>query len=247
MIMPLLWSAVLPLAAAFQPPYPPAIAASVQPWGITTLKEQVRAHHVAKVAFHSDASAIEVLDINGLQRRVDLFPAAVPGVIDELHREHVEFFVAPAPNTDAFVPRLVRSVLCTMVVIWVIDLLGFMPDLLFGATVIGAGLFRLSDMLNQFIDEAGAGGKAEVGDAFARHNAAVEALFGGGARAEEASEALPDAPPAAGASAAASPQPVALKVMIDEAWQAKQQQQQQQQQHGAVPVLVEEEENEFDV
>ena len=43
--------------------------------------QQIKAGHVAKVAFYPEATAVEVLDTNGLQRQVAIFPSTVRAAI----------------------------------------------------------------------------------------------------------------------------------------------------------------------
>ena len=58
----------LPGAASFfhsGPHYAPAIERSIQQWELPTLREQVRQHHVRKVAFRESQHSVVVLDMNG--------------------------------------------------------------------------------------------------------------------------------------------------------------------------------------
>ena len=161
--------------AALQPPYPAPIAASIQPWSVTTLRQQIHEKHVTKVAFHSDGHpAVEVLDYNGLQRHVDLiFPAVEKQIVEDLRTEHVPFYVHTEPEIHALVVRIVRSILLTLVVIWLIDIFGFLPDLIWGCYLMGLGLMKVTDELNLVIDDAEDGVRAGLG----RHSEAVDALM----------------------------------------------------------------------
>eukprot|EP00966_Prymnesium_polylepis_P253679 5863362-Prymnesium_polylepis.2 len=47
-------------------------------WELPTLRERIHKGSVAKVGIHSSQLAVEVLDVNGIQRRVDIFPEATP-------------------------------------------------------------------------------------------------------------------------------------------------------------------------
>lgn len=120
----------LQLAATFvlpPSPYhnPPPITRSIQTWGYSTLREQIHEHHVAKVAIHDDQRAVEVLDTNGLVRRVLVFPEAVPQLIQDMRSEDVTFFVAPVLQPSPLLP-LARALVSTLVVIWIIEALGYM-------------------------------------------------------------------------------------------------------------------------
>merc|ERR1712110_910172 len=76
-----------PVGLLTPPPHVP-----VQHWGVSTLHDQIRAGHVSKVAIHSGQTAVEVLDINGIARRVEIFPAVTPLLIDDMREAHVGFF-----------------------------------------------------------------------------------------------------------------------------------------------------------
>ena len=65
--------APLYLPTLLQPSQEALLHRSIQTWGISTLRKQIHARHVAKVAFYADESAVEVLDSNGLQRRVAIW------------------------------------------------------------------------------------------------------------------------------------------------------------------------------
>ena len=65
--------APLYLPTLLQPSQEALLHRSIQTWGISTLRQQIHARHVAKVAFYADESAVEVLDSNGLQRRVAIW------------------------------------------------------------------------------------------------------------------------------------------------------------------------------
>ena len=123
-LLPLLAS-VLPLGS-FHPYYTQPIANSIQRWDISTLRKQIHAGHVRRVAIYQDSSIVEVLDQNGLQRRIDVFPPAASLLVKDLHEEHVEFFVAPVKQPSLLVP-FDRAFVLTLLVIFLIDALGMLP------------------------------------------------------------------------------------------------------------------------
>ena len=53
-----------------------------------------------------------------------------------MHAEHIDFFVAPAPEPSPLVP-FARAFVFTLLVVWIIDALGMLPTFLFGAAIIG--------------------------------------------------------------------------------------------------------------
>lgn len=75
-------------------------------------------------------------DVNGLQRKIDIFPEVAPLLVKDMHAEHIDFFVAPAPEPSPLVP-FARAFVFTLLVVWIIDALGMLPTFLFGAAIIG--------------------------------------------------------------------------------------------------------------
>jgi len=129
------------------PIYSPALAASIQPWGVSTLREQIQAGHVTKVAFHEEhRSSVEVLDVNGLQRRVEIFPEAAPLLVSDLHAAHVPFYVASAPKPSPLLP-LLHAFALTMTVMWIIAILGMMDSFVFGCIIMGYELDKIGQLL----------------------------------------------------------------------------------------------------
>lgn len=145
--------------------YSPSVAASIQRWGVSTLREQIHAGHVTKAAFYMDSSAVEVLDRNGIQRRVDLFPGADALLVKDLHEEHVDFFVAPEPTPSPLVP-FAQGLLAMMIILFVMELLGMKQAFVFGLYIWGSAMIALADSCV----EACAAGKE-------KHDAAVGALW----------------------------------------------------------------------
>jgi len=129
----------LPRATSFHAGahYAPAIERSIQTWELPTLREQVRQHHVRKVAFRESQHSVVVLDMNGLQREVEIFPEVVPYLIDDLRASRVDFFVAPPPQQfPAIILALARATIATMLVIAFMDVLGLLGLVVFAWTVI---------------------------------------------------------------------------------------------------------------
>lgn len=96
----------------FQLSYPVAIERSIQHWDASTLRNQILAQHVSKIAFHHDAMAVEVLDINGLQRTVDIFPTMAPVLVDSCRTSRVPFSVLPEQvdlTISPFILLILRS------------------------------------------------------------------------------------------------------------------------------------------
>lgn len=135
---PLCSSFLLQQPPSYHPSYSPAISAAIQQWDEGTLREQIHAHHVEKVAIYADGMSAEVLDTNGLQRKVVLFPPATPVLVQDLHDAGVPFFVAPVHEPSPLVP-LAQAFIMTMIVIMLIDVLGMMPAFIFGCMIVGSG------------------------------------------------------------------------------------------------------------
>ncbi|KAL1518451.1 hypothetical protein AB1Y20_002743 [Prymnesium parvum] len=133
----------LALLSSAPPPlsYPPAIQRSIQHWDASTLRQQILSHHVAKIAFHHDARAVEVLDVNGLQRRVEIFPDIAPVLVDSCRKGHVSFFVLPDQTANPMLVAFARSFVLTLVVILVIDALGLMEMLIWGCAILGYNFY----------------------------------------------------------------------------------------------------------
>jgi hypothetical protein len=158
--------------------YSPPIANTIQKWGVSTLREQIQLQHVAKVAFYADSRSVEVLDINGLQRRVEIFPDVAPMLVDDLHAAHVPFFVAPAP--EPFAPALVafaRAFVLMLVVLALIDALGLMDQFLWGVMLVGAGWMHILSQLAALLEEALDSASAYTADGKRRHDESLAALL----------------------------------------------------------------------
>jgi len=154
------------------PIYSPALAASIQPWGVSTLREQIKAGYVTKAAFHEEQrSSIEVLDVNGLQRRVEIFPAVAPLLVSDLQEAHVTFFVASAPTPSPLLP-LLHACALTMAVMWIIAILGMMDSFIFGCIILGNELTRLGQQLECLLIEL----STVVAAGKVRHEQSMQAL-----------------------------------------------------------------------
>jgi len=172
-LLPLLAS-VLPLGS-FHPYYTQPIANSIQRWDISTLRKQIHAGHVRRVAIYQDSSIVEVLDQNGLQRRIDVFPPAASLLVKDLHEEHVEFFVAPVKQPSLLVP-FARAFVLTLLVIFLIHALGMLPAFLFGCMIVGAEMLRLGQELDIFLMEAWGGLEGILAAGWSRHHASWSAM-----------------------------------------------------------------------
>ena len=142
--------------AALHPPYTPAVSQSIQKWDVSTLRQQIHEQHVARVAIHSDETAVEVLDTNGLQRRVQIFPEVTSVLVDDLREAHVPFFVATS-NKIEFPPILIayaHAVVLTLLVIWMIEAMGMMEEFVFGMILVGNGLMALAAELDEAMTAA---------------------------------------------------------------------------------------------
>jgi len=153
---PLCSSFLLQQPPPYHPSYSPAISAAIQQWDEGTLRQQIHAHHVEKVAIYADGMSAEVLDTNGLQRKVVLFPPATPVLVQDLHDAGVPFFVAPVHEPSPLVP-LAQAFVMTMIVIMLIDVLGMMPAFIFGCMIVGSGLMKLSRELDELLTESSTG------------------------------------------------------------------------------------------
>merc|ERR1719473_2332733 len=94
---------------------------------------------------------VEVLDMNGIQRSVAIFPQAVPVLVDDMRDNGVDFFVAPpvAENPDALI-IFTRAFVGTLIVVMIIDAMGMLGMVAF------AGLIMLQ-MLSDWVDAVGEG------------------------------------------------------------------------------------------
>lgn len=90
--------------------YAPPLQASIQNWELPTLREAIKKGQVQDVGIYVDQTSVEVLDTNGLQRQVALFPEAMPYLVDDLKAANVHFFVfpetTPAMTAAAFLATL---------------------------------------------------------------------------------------------------------------------------------------------
>ena len=163
-------------AHGFHPYYPEPVARSIQRWEISTLREQIKAHHVKHVAFHANQRAVEVLDVNGLQRRVDIFPPVVDLLVDDLHAEHVPFFVAPEPVPSPIVP-FVQAFLATLFVLWVIVVLGMTDAFVMGCIIMGAVFMQFSQQIDQSLTAAFSDLRKRLESGKSKHDGSLEALM----------------------------------------------------------------------
>ena len=97
----------------------------VQQWELSTLHDRIHKGSVAKIAIHSHERAVEVLDVNGMSRRVHIFPDAVPMLVSDMRQNKVTFFVVPdkEERPSPLVP-LACSFASLGIVVWVIHVLG---------------------------------------------------------------------------------------------------------------------------
>jgi len=144
---------------------------------------------VTRVAFHDDQRAIEVLDVNGLQRRVKIFPEVAPLLVEDLHNEHVPFFVAPPPPAPfpPIVIAFVEAILLTLLTLIAIDVLGLTPEFVMGCMIVGAEVLRLSKELDDALMKVWKDATESVSAGRARHDAAWMAWTGGGSAERDAS------------------------------------------------------------
>jgi len=120
-------------------------------WELPTLRESIHKGHVAKVAIHSTQMAVEVLDVNGIARRVQIFPDATPVLIEDMREAHVPFSVVPEKAPNPLAP-LYASFCSTLLVIWVIGALGMMEQLIWGIAILGISVYSSLAEANRLID-----------------------------------------------------------------------------------------------
>ena len=143
---------------------------------------QARAGHVAKVAFYQDERMVEVLDTNGLQRSVQIFPEATPYLIEDLRAGKASFYVAPQDSSSDFTTFMVAfatAFVSTMLVVQVLSALGMLWMVVFALAVMGEELTR-------FAVAVGEGWELTVSE----WRAALVAYLGGPAEREQP-ESLP--------------------------------------------------------
>lgn len=161
----------------FHPHYSPPIAHSIQRWGISTLREQIHAGHIAKVAIYDDGSSVEVLDTNGLQRRVDIFPGVTDVLVQDLREEHVDFFVAPVrPPAAPLLIAMAQAFIATMCLLAVINILGMTDMLFLGMMFLGYSLVQSLEYLGALLTDASAELDSIMNNGKQRHDDAIKAL-----------------------------------------------------------------------
>ena len=113
-----------------------------------------------KIAFHQDdLTAVEVLDTNGLQRTVQIFPEAVPYLMDDLRETHTEFFVVPPPSrAPTLFVAFARGFIATSIVVAIIDCLGMLGLVMFAMSV-------MFDQMEAYACAVGDGWKLTLADA----------------------------------------------------------------------------------
>ncbi|EOD24256.1 hypothetical protein EMIHUDRAFT_116035 [Emiliania huxleyi CCMP1516] len=170
--------APLYLPTLLQPSQEALLHRSIQTWGISTLRQQIHARHVAKVAFYADESAVEVLDSNGLQRRVAIFPGVAPILLQDLRSEKLPFFVVPErPQAPSVVLAFARGFVSMLVVILVINALGMLDQFVWGCMIAGSVLNAVSEQVASACGAAGAAAGARVAEGRKRHGEAVAGLY----------------------------------------------------------------------
>ena len=143
----------LALTPEFHPMYKPEVSASMQRWGVSALRQNIKDGYVQKVAFLHDESAVEVLDVNGLQRRVLIFPEMSPLLVEDMHKAHVPFFVAPAPwEPPEIVIAVARAFILTLIVIAMIDAFGFTEQFVFGCILMGDYFLHLAAWTTELVE-----------------------------------------------------------------------------------------------
>lgn len=147
-------------------------------WGISTLHEQIHARHVTAVAFDESGKSVEVMDTDGLERRVDIFPEAQSMLVADLRQEHIPLYVAPQPK-PTHSPALIilaRAWLLTILVVALIDLAGFMPEFIFGCMIVGAIWAAFLQALDRELVALWVGAREALAEGQLRFNAAVQQL-----------------------------------------------------------------------
>lgn len=126
-------------------------------WAISTLHSEIQAHHIHAAAFHQDGASVDVMDSDGEQHRVDIFPGADITIVHDLRDSRVPFFVTPVPDKiiaqeRALLAALIHAILLTCLVVVLIDLLGMMDDLLWGAIIVGAAITWTLEALDKGVE-----------------------------------------------------------------------------------------------
>lgn len=136
---------------------------------------------MAKVAFYQDQRMVEVLDTNGLQRSVQIFPEATPYLIEDLRAGKASFYVAPqdsTPEATTFLVAFATALVSTMLVVQVLSALGMLWMVVFALSI-------MAEELTRFAVAVGEGWELTVSE----WRAAIVASLGG--RPEEQSEGVP--------------------------------------------------------
>ena len=135
MALPALCAAVVAL-------HPHPSQYGVQQWEISTLRERIHKGSVQKIGIHSSQSSVEVLDVNGIVRRVHIFPEVTPVLMSDMRESHVPFVVIQDHEPSPLVP-FVTSFLMTLLVVCVVGELGMMWDLIYAIANVGIGFYIL--------------------------------------------------------------------------------------------------------
>lgn len=105
---------------------------------------------MTKLAFYQDEHKVEVLDTNGLQRQVAIFPESVPYIVEDLRKADVDFFVAPAPEpAPAALVHFAQAFIATLLVIMLLDALGMLGMVAFAMSVLFEGVCRYADAVGE--------------------------------------------------------------------------------------------------
>jgi hypothetical protein len=119
---------------------------------------QIKQHHVNKVAIYQDQTMVEVLDCNGIQRAVEIFPQAAPILMDDMREADVYFYVAPPLSREpSMAEHLAIAFATTCAVLLVFKALGVLELAIFGWMVMG-------EMIMSFARDVAHGAELTLGD-----------------------------------------------------------------------------------
>jgi hypothetical protein len=128
--------------------------AAIQSWDVSTLREQIKAQHVEKVAFHSDAHAVEVLDINSIHRTVRIFPSCADALVEDMRSAKVDFFVLPEFGVfSAPLTHFARGFILMMATLALVQGFGLTDDAIWLVSSLGLGGIALMSRVNAAIDD----------------------------------------------------------------------------------------------
>lgn len=105
-----------------------------------------------QLAIYQDERVVEVLDTNGFQRPVDIFPAAVPTLVEDLRNSQVDFFVAPPlsePEQISPLSVFAHAFVMTLIAVWLLQAFGMLGFVAFAMAIAIEGLTVWAELVGK--------------------------------------------------------------------------------------------------